>query len=473
MSKVHSSKASAARPSLKDSALSGSFPQTNRDACVRGPHLQPRQRLLPALVMAALTGTAAQQALANPVGANVVAGSAGFAQAGLHDLVVGVGGVASGDAGAGGGDVGGVAVAGAFPVHGIACVEVGGVAGPGPLAAVGERPGPHGDVGARAPGAHGAGHGAGVLEGFEVQAQDQALAVFAPAGQEPVVAQAVDVALAGEGQGPGHGLGGAGVDVGFGVDEVDGVAQPVQGQPVPQAVDADLGGFFGGGDVVEACDVVAVEEVGVDQAHPEAVLAGGVVAGVVQGGVELQGPAVGDVDVGVNQALALGALEDDVDLLGGVFVGELDVGRQGGGVGEGPFLQGGQAPADVLFAEGAVALHAHAPDGGFDHLQGDHAAAELLFGDVDLHGAVAARPVQGLQGLQGALHVAVFARAAGEGPHGGLDFGGLQQGVAFHRVALDVEALALHRGGRGGGRRLRDGILAGCAQPAGANNQHE
>src|SRR6185369_5303771 len=82
MSKVHSSKASARRLSLKDSALSGSLPQINRDACVRGPHLQPRQRLLPALVMAALTGTAAQQALANPVGANVVSGSVGFAQAG-------------------------------------------------------------------------------------------------------------------------------------------------------------------------------------------------------------------------------------------------------------------------------------------------------------------------------------------------------------------------------------------------------
>ena len=275
--------------------------------------------------------------------------------------------------------------------------------------------------------------------------------VFALPREVMVQAQAEHVTLAHDPEGPAErGRGTRRVHARIAVDDVDAVADPVKRDAVPHADDVDLHGPR----AVRRCGVgqrqclVLVKHVGVLVGHAYAQPAGGCRAGVVYGHVRAVQAFLGDFHLGVHLALFLADPERDLDLLGRVLIGQLDVGRHVAQVGYIAHPERWQSGEDVFRAEDAVAGNDHLPDRTLGHLQPDYARGQFLFRNIHLHGAVSATAIDGFESFQGFLDVAIHAAGPHLGRDDALHLFFSKQRIAFDLEPEDVEAFVLGDAGK-------------------------
>ncbi len=114
-------------------------------------------------------------------------------------------------------------------------------------------------------------------------------------------------------------------------------------------IDLDPARLLGGRGVLQAGDVVAAEQLGVP--HHDMRLAGRGATGVVDIAHALPGPFVVHVQHSIHLIVLVTALQPQTDLLGRVFLGQLEAGRHLVQLGRLPFLQCRQAAPDVGFIE--------------------------------------------------------------------------------------------------------------------------
>ena len=167
-------------------------------------------------------------------------------------------------------------------------------------------------------------------------------------------------------------------------------------------------------------------------------------------GIDLAGPAAG--------------LQQHLDVLGGVLVGELDLGVDLAHPGCLARHQCGQAGPDVGVAELLVASDTDFGQLAFDDGDAHRAVTAGLLGQEGHHGPKACLAVEVLNRQRGLLELHQAA-LAGVGRQGGIDRGCRQQGVAGDGEGLDAD---LGRCRRGTGRGALAGALTGAACPQAA-----
>ena len=187
-------------------------------------------------------------------------------------------------------------------------------------------------------------------------------------------------------------------------------------------------------------DVVAVEQVGVLQAHAQAGAPGGVGAGVVERGEHTPGLVVFDLDFGVDFVFFGRRAQHHARLLDRALVGRAQIVGERARVGRLAFFQRRQAAADVLVTEVGVAADLDFANARFDYAQNHNAAFERLLRKEHLHGAETSLPVRAFEGFERALHIGkITLLALVRGEHR-LDLLWLEECVAFDAIGRNVKA---------------------------------
>lgn len=136
-----------------------------------------------------------------------------------------------------------------------------------------------------------------------------------------------------------------------------------------------------------------------------------------------------------------------VDLFCRVLVGELHVFRKQACVRRLPLAQGRQGVTDVGFAEMLVAADVDRGDSGFEYLEAEVPAGELLLRGEHLNRGVAGAAIGALHGFQRHLDVAESLARAQERLCQGGDLFAVEQRVAVHVDPMQLEQSLFFRHG--------------------------
>ena len=229
------------------------------------------------------------------------------------------------------------------------------------------------------------------------------------------------------------------------VDDVHAIANAVERDPVTDAENIDFDGArtVGRGRVGQRHRVIAIEHVAVLVRDPRAQAACSGNAGVVRRHEKPLRIFLGHLHFGVDFAFFFAHAKRDLDLLGRIFIRQLNVLGHAAQVRYGAYLQRWESGEHVVRAEIRVSADDHPCDDAFGDLQADHAAGELLLGHIDLHGAVALLAVSLVKSFERFLNIAVDTAGTHERRKQAVDFRFGEQRVALHLETNDVEALIL------------------------------